>query len=136
MQHEVVPAHSYQVVLGAFVPRDTAQRVDQGSFDRPTCPATVQQLPGCSANARAFDHVLQQDPIYFIELFTESNNYEDAVPLLEQMLEEDPNDYASLLTLARIYFVLPVTAMGLCCVLHGLRCHRCCQLVLDSSATI
>lgn len=49
------------------------------------------------------ENILEEDPEYLIQLFTESGNYEDAIPILEDMLEQNPNDYSVTITLARIY---------------------------------
>jgi len=51
----------------------------------------------------AVDQLIQEDPLYFIYLYANTQNYDEAIPLLEDLLAEDPDNYGALIGLAILY---------------------------------
>jgi len=51
----------------------------------------------------ALDTLADEDPMYFAILFTSTQNYEQAVPILEAQLANDPQNYGVLLALGQMY---------------------------------
>jgi tetratricopeptide (TPR) repeat protein len=100
-KRSVEDATSYREALDTFNP-DLCDGISN-PYAKESCAAIVMS---------GIDHLVANDPTYLIWVYANTQNYEEAIVLLEDLLERDPNNYGTLMALALIHSDLSWEELG------------------------
>ncbi len=98
---EAMRENCKEVVAGKNNYEEAVQNFDLSLCDEVTNPFGQESCKKIVTEGLSI--YMEDSPLQFIALYLEVENYEDALPLLQDRLEEDPYDFIALTVLAQIY---------------------------------